>query len=374
MTSRRIAIIGAGTIGAGIAINAAQNGVQVTLIDIADGAAERAKLRAADVFARLVATRRMKDRDRATALSRLTLGNSVVEAAKADLVIEAIYEDFAAKAALYDVVSRVVRPDAIIATTTSGLRVSRLAERVQNPERFLGLHYFSPAEINPVCEVVRCAATSDDTFERADAFLTITRRTVLPCRDTPGFALNRFFCPYTNEAVLMWSEGIATPAEIDRAAEDALGAAAGPFRVMNIVKPRRHLDAFRNLEELGAFFVPVPKLVEIGEGGGPFPIEPLTEIPEPQRLALIGARLRAAVYLAVLQELDEGIADARTLDAGAKLAFKFSDPPCAAMDALGRDAVGRLIAPLLRRYDLSAPNALGPVGELLARPSAAGRA
>lgn len=363
MSVHRIAIVGAGTMGSGIAINAAQHGLHVTLIDAVEGAADRAKLRAASVLARFVERGRIEEGQRAAALARISAADGLAGAAGADLVIEAVFEDFDVKAKLFEALSGVVAPQALIATNTSALRVSRLAAHVLGPGRFLGLHYFSPAEINPVCELVRGEATSQASVDRAGAFLKATHRVALPCRDQPGFAVNRFFCPYTNEAARLLGENAGTTAQIDRAAEIAFGAAAGPFKVMNIIKPRINLHAIRNLAELGPFYAPAPAMVAIGETDGFFEVadEPA---PDPAGEPAMVARIRAAVFLPVLQLLDEGVADAKSVDTGARLALKFAEPPCALMDRLERDEVARLVAPLAARFGLAMPASLARVGAL----------
>ncbi|NJO53945.1 MAG: hypothetical protein HC829_03090 [Bacteroidales bacterium] len=366
MINRRLAIVGAGTMGTGIAINAAQNGMHVMVIDTNDAVAERAKRRAADVYSRFVQKGRMSERERATALSRLDLGSSISDVTRADLIIEAVYEDFAIKAPVFEEISRHAQLDALIATNTSALRVARLAAHVVNPGRFLGLHYFSPAEINPVVELVSAETTAPETADLALAFLQATRRVALPCKDSPGFALNRFFCPYTNEAARLLGERTGTIGEIERAAEEAFGAAAGPFRVMNLIKPRINLGAIRNLSEFGPFYAPAPKMVEVGEAGGTFEIDqPQTPVDDAQHAAMVG-RIRGATFLAVLQELDEDVADPRAIDIGAKLAFKFSHPPCALMDSLGRGTVAALIEPFLSRYGITMPASIALVGRLVA--------
>jgi 3-hydroxybutyryl-CoA dehydrogenase len=364
MATRRLAIVGAGTIGTGIAINAAQNGLHVVLIDTNALVAERAKHRAAEVFSRLVHQRKMKERERAAALSRFELSASIADVTRADLIIEAVYEDVAVKAGVFEEISRHAQPEALIATCTSGLKVSRLATHVANPERFLGLHFFTPAETNPVVELVQAERTAADTADLALAFLQATRRVALPCKDSPGFAINRFFCAYSNEAARLLGERHGSVGEIDRAAEDAFGAAAGPFRVMNLIKPHIHLQALRNLAELGAFYAPAPKMVEVGEAGGTFDInQPLAPVDEVQLQAMID-RIRGATFLAVLQELDEGVADPRTIDTGAKLALKFSRLPCELMDSLGRSAVAALIEPFVQQFGVAMPASAALVGRL----------
>lgn len=365
MNISTLAIVGAGTMGTGIAINAAQNGLSVTLMDTAAEAVARARGRAGDVFGRFVDKGRMSRADADAALARIVAGSGLDGAAGADLVIEAVFESFDIKAELYGRLSPIVRPDAVVATNTSALRVSDLARHVANPQRFLGLHYFSPAEINPVCEVVKGAETSDATFAAAQAFLKATRRVAIPCRDSYGFAVNRFFCPYTNEAGRLVDEGFAT-AEIDRVACDAVGAAAGPFLVMNLIKPRINLNAIRNLGALGAFYAPAAAMVRVGDAGESWTIDEAADRKDAARDRTIADRLLGGTFLPVLQELDEGVAEPKAIDTGAGLALKFGKAPCALMDALGRTEVERLIAPLAAKYGVAVPASLARVGGLVA--------
>ena len=169
----------------------------------------------------------------------------------------------ALKAKLLDELSLLVEPTTLVATNTSCLRVSDLAQHMALPGRFLGLHYFSPAAVNPIVEVVSGELTSPQTVETALAFTRATGKQPLRCRDAFGFAINRFFCPYTNEAVRALDEGLGSAAEIDAVAREAMGAAAGPFQVMNLIKPRINLHAIRNLAPLGPFYAPARSMAAI---------------------------------------------------------------------------------------------------------------
>ena len=146
-------------------------------------------------------------------------------------------------------------------------------------------------------------------------------------------------------------------------ARQALGAAAGPFAVMNLIKPRVNLHAIRNLAPLGPFYAPARAMVQTGEANGPFAIEPSVE-PAPARARLIADRLLAGCFLPVLQALDEEVAVPADFDRGAREALKFGRGPCALMDELGHAEVARIVAPALEAYSLTPPRSLGRVGQL----------
>lgn len=364
MDIETVGIVGAGTMGTGIATNLAAHGRRVLLHDVDPQAAARAVEAARGFFARSVEKGRMRAAEAEAASARLSVVEDLAAMAGCDLLIEAVFEDFDLKADLFARLSDIVGGGSLVATNTSCLRVTDLQRHVRHPERFLGLHYFSPAQVNPVVEVVSGEATAPEAIDRAVRFCRETGKLPLRCRDQYGFAINRFFCPYTNEAARLLDEGLATTAEIDRVAKEAVGAAAGPFFVMNIIKPRINLHAIRNLAPLGPFYAPARSMIEHGEADRPFEIGEAGEVP-PDRAAAIRDRLRAATFLPVLQELDEGVAAPADIDTGAREALRFAKPPCALADELGRAEVERLLAPLLERYGVEPPRSLERVGRLV---------
>ncbi len=362
---RSVGIVGTGTMGTGIATNVAQHGITVRLFDARPEAARAAIEQAQAFWTRAVERGRLSAEAAGAAARRLSTVERLEDLAGCDLVIEAIFEDFGLKAELFERLGRLLPRDTLVATNTSCLRVSELARHIAEPGRFLGLHYFSPAQVNPIVEVVKGEATAIETVEAGLAFCRATGKKPITCKDSYGFAVNRFFCPYTNEACRLLDEGLATTAEVDAVAEEAVGAAAGPFRVQNLIKPRINLHAIRNLAPLGPFYAPAASLVRVGEADAAWEIGTPGEI-SAERRAIIRDRLRLGVLLAVLQELDEEVASPADIDLGAREALKFAKPPCALMDELGRAEVERIVSPALARYGLPRPRSLERVGRLLA--------
>jgi len=168
------------------------------------------------------------------------------------------------------------------------------AETVEDPSRFLGLHYFNPAAINPIVEVVKGEKTDDELFRKCIEFCTATAKKPIPCKDSYGFAINRFFVPYGNEAVRLLDEGLGTPAQIDRVAQESMGVAAGPFVVMNLVKPKIMFHAQRNLGPHGAFYALAKGLAAKGDSDYEFEIGSDAS-GTPDSVAVIADRLRAAL-------------------------------------------------------------------------------
>lgn len=340
---RSIAIFGAGTMGGGIAISTLMAGLSVRLIDTGENALIRARERILRHLSREVEKGRMTAPAAQKAGERLHLSTDAHAAAQVDLVIEAVFEDLAVKHDLLKRIEPILRPNAIIATNTSCLRVSEVGRVLHHRNRFLGLHYFSPAEISSVVELIPAAETSPGALKAARDFLAATNKEPLPCKDSPGFALNRFFCPYCNEAVRLLDEGLGTTGQIDQVACDVLDLSAGPFRVMNITKPGIMFKAMESLAPLGAFYEPAASLAAIARNNALWPIEPEPEALPADRAAQVADRLKGAILLASREALNEGVVSAADMDRGARAALRFGLPPVALSASLSKIEVDRLI-------------------------------
>lgn len=351
---QHIVICGAGTMGGGIAISCLTAGLDVTVIDTTDAALDRLRARVAAYLARQV------DKGRITALSaaqqtaRLTQSRDLAVVSKADLLIEAVFEEIDVKRTLFRNLAAHLSEKTLVATNTSALRVADLATALPDPTRFLGLHYFSPAEVNPLVEVVSGPLTSAFAVKQALAFVAATGKTALKCSDSPGFAVNRFFCPYTNEAVRILQDGLAEAGSIDAVACESLGLALGPFAVMNIIKPRINLHAVGNLAVLGDFYKPARLLRDVGEADSNWQIAAPAAVSADLK-EQIADRLRASLFLPVLEALGEGVAGPDDFDLGARLALRFGQGPVAQMRSLGSAKTRALVEQLCSRHGSAFP-------------------
>mgnify|MGYP001324491656 CR=1 FL=1 len=351
----RLAVLGAGLMGGGIALDAARHGLTVTVYDARPEGVDALKARAAGVYGRWVKNGRMEAAAAEAALARIVAG-SLAEAGTADLVVEAVFEDLAVKRELFTALAPHLGPDTVLASNTSALRIADLGTGLPFGDRILGLHYFSPAEVSPLVEVVRAETTGDAAIARAMAFLAETNRTPLPCRDRPGFAINRFFCPYYNEATRIIEDGIAGPADVDLVARERLGAAAGPFTVMNLIRPAVSANAMANLAGLGPFYAPSRTLLAQGESGADWPLE--ASVPGAD-LDAVERRLLGALVIPALEAAAEKVADPAAVDQGAVLALKFRAGPFALLRQYPAETVAAAIEGLCRRHAHPIP-ALAP--------------
>ena len=363
MTFSKVGIIGAGTMGSGIATSLGQQGVEVILVDTTDAAVERGKGAAKKFYDRAAEKGKMTAEDAAAADARISTSTDLAALSACDLIIEAIFEEQSVKEDLFTRLNPHLKPETVVATNTSALQVSDLAEAVDDPSRFLGLHYFNPAAINPIVEVVKGEKTDDAIYQRCIDFCRATAKKPIPCKDSFGFAINRFFVPYGNEAVRLLDEGVGTPAQIDRVAQDCLGVAAGPFLVMNLVKPKIMFHAQRNLGPHGAFYTLAKTLAEKGDTDYEFEIgEDASGSAEAD--AVIADRLRAATFFPVLQEIDEDVATPADIDMGAGLALRFGKAPCELMDSLGAEETKRIVSLITDQYGHAMPASIAKVGSL----------
>lgn len=363
MTFSKVGIIGAGTMGSGIATSLGQQGVRTHMVDTTDAAIERGLGAAKKFYDRAAEKGKMSTEDAAGAYDSLSASTEIGDLGDCDLIIEAVFEEFNVKAELFGRLNPHLKASTVVATNTSALRVSDLAETVDNPSRFLGLHYFNPAAINPIVEVVMGDKTDQGIYDSCLAFCRETKKKPIACKDAFGFAINRFFVPYGNEAVRMLDEGMGTPAQIDRVANECMDVAAGPFLVMNLVKPKIMFHAQRNLGPHGAFYALAKGLEEKGDSDYEFEIGDDAS-GSADSDAAIADRLRAATFFPVLQELDEGVATAADIDMGAGLALRFGKAPCELMDSLGKEEVARIVAPVAQQYGHALPASLDKVGSL----------
>ncbi len=230
----RVLVVGAGTMGAGIAQVCAQRGRQVWLADVAVQQLARAQRDMAASLAKLEAKGRIHDSASAV-LSRVSTADSAWPA-EADVVIEAVPEDLALKRRILGQAAERFPASTLLASNTSGIPISELGRDLQAPERFLGLHFFNPAVLMRVVEVVRGAATSDASFQRALDWVASIGKQALPVRqDLAGFVLNRISMVASNEAMRLVQQGVATAQEVDAGVKGAFGWKMGPLETADLV-------------------------------------------------------------------------------------------------------------------------------------------
>lgn len=229
-----VAVIGAGAMGSGIAQVAVTAGHTVHVVDTVPGVAQRACDGIAQALVKRAKQGRMDGQDAAAAAARLRPGTSVDELAPCLLVVEAIAESLPAKRALFSQLGRTQGPATLLGTNTSSLGIDEIAMAAAHPERVLGLHFFNPAHVMRLVEVVRGTATSESVLDTACEMMRGWGKTAVRCASTPGFIVNRVARPFYGEAQRMVEEGVADPATIDAALRTA-GFPMGPFELTDLI-------------------------------------------------------------------------------------------------------------------------------------------
>lgn len=239
MVMETLFVIGAGTMGGGIAQVAALNGFTVYLYDIKQEFVDKGLKGIAGAWDKLVARGKMAAEDRDAALPRIIGTLDMQDAAKADVVIEAAVEDLDVKRSIFSKLDGIVSPGCILATNTSSLSVTAVASAVGSPDKVVGLHFFNPVPRMALIEIIRGAATSDETYEAAKALSERLGKTAVTVNEYPGFVVNRILIPMINEAVFMLQEGVASAEDIDTAMKLGANHPMGPLALARPHRPRR---------------------------------------------------------------------------------------------------------------------------------------
>jgi 3-hydroxybutyryl-CoA dehydrogenase len=265
----KIGVVGLGAMGSGIAQLALEAGFDTVGREVELERAERARGQIAHFLTRKVDKGTLSSEARDAALGRLSLTTALADLADCDVVIEAAYEDLEVKHELFQVLESVVRDDAILATNTSALSVTEIASVLEHPERAVGMHFFNPAPLMPLVEIVRAERTAVDVFEQAYELGTKLGKTPIRCSDTPGFVVNRVLIPLLNDCVRVLDEAGVTPEDLDAGMTFGAGWPMGPCALLDLVGLDVHVHASEALYEKlrEPRMAPPPRLVAMRNAG-----------------------------------------------------------------------------------------------------------
>jgi 3-hydroxybutyryl-CoA dehydrogenase len=244
-----VGVVGLGTMGAGIAQVALQAGHAVIGREVTEELGASARERIGHYLGRAVEKGKLTDEDRDAALGRLTTTTDVADLATSELVIEAIVEDLDAKRTLFADLDRICAPDAILATNTSALSVTEIAAATRRPERVVGMHFFNPAPVLPLVEIVRTEQSGEDVVDAAYAWAERAGKRPVRCNDTPGFIVNRILIPLLNDCVRVLDEARVEPEDLDKAMTNGAGWPLGPCALIDLIGIDIHIHASEALHE-----------------------------------------------------------------------------------------------------------------------------
>ncbi len=244
-----VGVVGLGAMGAGIAQLSIEACVDTVGREVSRELGERAQTRIAHFLTRKVEKGQIEAGARDEALGRLTLTTELSDLADCDLVIEAIVEDLGPKQELFAELERICRPDTVLATNTSALSVTEIASAVSTPERVVGMHFFNPAPLMRLVEIVRAELTPDAAFDAAYALGEKLGKHPIRCHDTPGFVVNRVLIPLLNDCVRVLDESRVTPEDLDAGMKFGAGWPMGPCELLDLVGLDVHVHASEALYE-----------------------------------------------------------------------------------------------------------------------------
>jgi len=269
MEIKNVGIIGAGTMGNGIAHVFARSGYDVTLVEVAQNFLDRGIQTITKNMEREVAKNKLTAEQRDTALSRIHGALDRKALAGCDFVIEAATEKFEIKKQVFEEIDQICRPGIILASNTSSISITRLAAVTKRPEKVIGMHFFNPVPVMKLVEVIRGIATSDDTYAAVKDLSLRLEKTPVEVNDAPGFVSNRVLMPLINEAIYTVMEGVATPEAVDEVFKLGMAHPMGPLTLADFIGLDVCLDIMRVMHSgLGdPKYRPCPLLIKMVDAG-----------------------------------------------------------------------------------------------------------
>lgn len=232
---RKVGVVGAGTMGSGIAQIVAASEREVVLVDISDAALERGMKGIEKSLGRLVKKETISEEDSKSILSRVVTTTKFEDLKDVELVIEAVFEDMNVKKDIYKKLDEATEPDVVLATNTSSLPIVEIAVSTGRADKIVGMHFFNPAPVMKLVEIIKALTTSEETAQFAYDFATALGKEPVRTKDVPGFIVNRILIPMLNEAVFAYQDGVGTPEDIDKAMKLGTNQPIGPLALIDLI-------------------------------------------------------------------------------------------------------------------------------------------
>ena len=313
-----IGVLGAGTMGAGIAQVAAQNGNQVILVDVNQSQLDLAKSNLSLILSKLIEKEKISISDKSSIESRITYSSELQSFAPCQLIIEAILEDLAIKHKVFASLEEIVSSDCILASNTSSLSIASIGSVLKNPSRVIGIHFFNPAPLMPLVEIIPAVQTAPNFLSSALELIQSWKKITVVCKDTPGFIVNRVARPFYGEALRIYDEGIADFATIDWAMTNFGGFKMGPFALMDYIGNDVNYAVTESVFSAFYFdsrFKPSftqKRLKEAGffgrkSGRGFYDYSQETVLPEPNKDADLGLKIFHRILLMLINEAIDAV-------------------------------------------------------------------
>lgn len=235
MEIKKIGVVGAGTMGNGIAQIGSASGYEIVMQDVDDDRVGKGLAAIEKSLGRLASKGKITDDDKSAILGRIRGTTTLEDLAQSDVVVEAVTEDLAVKIDIFHALQDICRDDAILASNTSSLSLTKLAAESGRPDRVVGMHFFNPVPLMSLVEIIRALQTSDETYDAIDSLTRSMGKTPVSVADSPGFVVNRMLVPMINEAAFVLQEGLASAEEIDTAMKLGANHPIGPLALADMI-------------------------------------------------------------------------------------------------------------------------------------------
>lgn len=357
---KKVGVVGSGTMGSAITQFFVMKGIETTMVDLSSDCLNRG-LKNIEKSLDEAVERRIISKDKQKIMMKgLTTSIKYSDLENCDLIVEAVFEDLKVKKDLFNELEKHVSNECILASNTSSFSITDLGCDLRHPERFIGVHYFFHAAKNKLIEIIPGKKTEINYINLLSDFYSFYEKCPIIVGDVPGFAVNRFFVPWLNEAVRLHEEGIASIDLIDRIAKEVFNIGMGPFALMNATGVPIAMHAAQTLaDKFGDFYTPANSLKEQVLSGCPWEIQPqlndsFKSEPSDQE-KIIKERLLASALGVAAQMVSEGVTDATSTDLGARLGLRWPKGPFELMNELGISSIKSMVNDLFSKYDLPLP-------------------
>jgi enoyl-CoA hydratase/3-hydroxyacyl-CoA dehydrogenase len=350
MKIKKVGIIGAGNMGSGIAQKIAQEGISVVMVDIEDRFVQNGLNNIKKTLSEAVERKILTEDQTKEVLNRITGTTNREELKDADIIIEAVFEDFDVKKDLFNSLDKICKEKTVFATNTSSFSISDLGSSIKRNDKFIGLHFFYHPAKNRLLEIIPGNKTSQNTINLAEIFSKMIGKNAINVLDAPGFAVNRFFVPWLNESTRLLEEGIANIPTIDEVAKKVFKIPIGPFKLMNLTGiPIAYHSTVSLNEKLGEFYKPSNSLKEQFENKEEWNLDGEVDKSKTER---IENRLLGTVFIVAAHIAEEGISSIEDIDRGAKIGLRWRSGPFEIMNRYGIERSYDIVSKFVQKYPM----------------------
>jgi enoyl-CoA hydratase/3-hydroxyacyl-CoA dehydrogenase len=356
----KVGVVGAGTMGSAIAQHFVMKGLPVVLIDQKEEFLDRGASYMRESLGEALQRGLIDQQAFDEIFGRLSCSTSQADLADVDLVVEAIFENLAVKKSLFAEIEKIVSKECVLASNTSSFLISEIAADLQTPERVVGVHYFYHAAKNKLVELIPGEKSAPEFVAALENFYTYYDKTPILVKDAPGFAVNRFFVPWLNEAARLYEEGFGSIAFIDQVACEVFGVGMGPFALMNATGVPIAMHAANGLaSELHAFYAPAKILCQQVDAKQDWNVDNTQHLNNGSDQAdVVTRRLVGASLGVAAQMVSEGVIDATSTDLGARAGLRWPIGPFELLEKLGTVTVKEMVESVFSAWNMNLPSCL----------------